>query len=75
MSGCNKAVRHVDREGAFVAPMMSTHVTPAMEMRAFFDRNDWGPDIANKNTGLKDVNLFNGSDGAIDLATIHEHPS
>jgi hypothetical protein len=55
--------------------MMSTHVTHAMEMRAFFDRNDWGPDIPDKYTGLKDVNPFNGSDGAIDLAAIHEHSS
>jgi hypothetical protein len=46
-----------------------------MELRAFFDRNDRGPDIANKNAGLKDVNLFNGCDGAIDLAAIHEHSS
>ena len=45
-----------------------------METRTFFDRNDRGSDIANKNTGFKDVNLFNGSDGAIDLAAIHEHP-
>ncbi len=74
MGGCDKAGSHVDREGAFAAPKMSTHVTHAMETRAFFDRNDWGPDIANKNTGLKDLNLFNGSDGAIDLAAIHEHP-
>jgi hypothetical protein len=55
--------------------MMRTHVTHAMEMRAFFDRNDWGPDIANQNTGLKDVNLLQGSDGPIDFAAIHEHPS
>jgi len=74
MDGCNKAGSHVDREGAFAAPKMSTHITHAMEARTFFDRNDWGPNIADKNTGLKDLNLFNGRDGAINLAAIHEHP-
>jgi hypothetical protein len=74
MGGCNKAGSHVDREGAFTAQMLNTHVTHAMEARAFFDRNDWGPDIANKYAGVKNVNLFNGSDGAVDLAAIHKYP-
>ena len=34
-----------------------------------------GSDIANKNTGLKDVDLFHGSDGTIDLAAIHAQTS
>jgi len=52
--------------------MMRTHITHAMEMRAFFDCNNWGPDITDKNTGFKDENFFTSSDSAIDLAAIHE---
>jgi len=70
----NKAGGPVDREGAFAAPIMSAHVAHAVETRAFFDRNDRGPYIADKNTGLQNVNLFNSSDGSLDLAAIHEHP-
>ena len=73
MSGRNKAGGHVDGEGMLLTPMMRSHVAHAMEMRAFFDRNERGPDIANKNAWFQDVNLFRGSNGAIDLAAIHEH--
>ncbi len=51
---------------------MSAHVTHAMELRAFFDRNDWSPNIADKNARLKDVNLLSGNDTAVDLSAIHE---
>ena len=59
MGGCHETGSHVDREGAFAAPYVSAHVTHAMEARTFFDRDDWGPNIADKNTGLKDLYLFN----------------
>ena len=51
----------------------STHVAHAVEMRSLFDRNRRGTDVADEDTRFKDLNLFDGGDGAIDFSAVHEH--
>jgi len=44
-----------------------------MEVRSLFDRDQRRSNITDQDSGFQDLNLFDGSDGAVDFPAVHEH--